>query len=262
MVPGDLQGVAGELMGQHFAAVVADGPLVAALVAAALAGLASVLSPCILPLVPAYLSYATGLTGADLSSGRRRNRVLAGSALFVAGFATVFISASVLAAKVALTLGHHTRLVQAVAGVLIVALGLALLGWIPGLQRHWGMRHLPTAGLAGAPVIGAVFALSWTPCVGPTLGAVLTLAAVQGSMTRAVLLAVAYCVGLGVPFVAIGLGLGRLLGAITWVRRHGAWVTRLGGALLVVIGLSLTSGLWTAFVRWLLTTVGVGTALL
>jgi cytochrome c-type biogenesis protein len=145
---------------------------------------------------------------------------------------------------------------------LIIGFGLTALGLVPGFQRQWGMRPLPAAGLAGAPVFGAVFALSWTPCVGPTLASVLTLAAAEGSTLRAGILAVAYCVGLGLPFMAVGLGLGRLLGAITWVRRHGVWVTRLGGAMLVLVGLALASGVWAGFTRWLVATTGVGRAVL
>lgn len=239
-------------------AVVADGPLVTAAAVSALAGLASILSPCILPLVSAYLSYVSGLTGAELSSGRRRGRVLAGTSLFMSGFAAVFIAMSVLAAQVALFFRDNTGTIQRVAGVLIVVLGLALLDVLPGVRQHRGLRHVPSAGLVGAPLFGAAFALSWTPCVGPALGTVLALAAAGGSTGRAVLLATAYCAGFGLPFLGLGLGLRRLLGTATWVRAHGIWVTRFGGAMFVVVGLALASGLWVGFTRWLLTTVGVG----
>jgi cytochrome c-type biogenesis protein len=184
-------------MGTAFAAIAQSGPLVLAIGVAALAGLASFLSPCVLPLVPGYLSYVTGLAGADLADGRRRGRVLAGVALFITGFSVVFITGAVLAAQIALALYRHGRLVQVVVGGAIVLLGLAFLGLVPGLQREWRIHRLPAAGLYAAPVFGAVFALSWVPCVGPTLGAVLGLAAVGGSPPRAVTLAVAYCLGLG-----------------------------------------------------------------
>ncbi len=245
-------------MGATFAGIAESGPLVAALGVSFLAGLASFLSPCVLPLVPGYLSYVTGLAGADLDAGHRRGRVLAGTALFVVGFATVFISASVLVAGVARSLLVNYRTVEVVGGLLVIVLGVAYLGWVPGLQRELRIHRLPSAGLVGAPVFGAVFALSWVPCATPTLGAVLTLATVSGSMPRAVVLAVAYCAGLGVPFVAFGLGFHRLLGVFRAVRRNSRWVTRAGGALLILVGVALVSGFWGDFVGWLRATVGVG----
>jgi cytochrome c-type biogenesis protein len=245
-------------MGDRFAGVASSGPLALAVLVAAVAGLVSFLSPCVLPLVPGYLSYVTGLAGADLDDGGRRGRVLAGTALFVAGFAAVFVVGSVAAASVGRSLHGHDRLLSTVAGGLIILLGLAFLGAIPGLQREFRVHRLPAAGLVGAPVFGAVFALSWIPCVGPTLGAVLTLSAVGGSTGRAVVLAVAYCLGLGLPFVAFGLGFRRLLGLFRAVRRNSRWVTRIGGVLLVLVGLALVSGAWVSFVDWLRATVGVG----
>jgi cytochrome c-type biogenesis protein len=245
-------------MGTTFAGIASSGPLLLAIGVAAVAGLVSFLSPCVLPLVPGFLSYVTGLAGADLAEGGRRGRVLAGTLLFIAGFAAVFVLASVAFAQVGVALARHERVLEIVAGVLIAALGLAFLGVIPGLEREWRIRRLPAAGMLGAPVFGAVFALSWIPCVGPTLGAVLTLAAVGGSTGRAVVLAVAYCLGLGLPFVAFGLGFRRLLGVFRAVRRNSRWVTRIGGVLLVLVGLALVSGAWVSFVDWLRATVGVG----
>jgi cytochrome c-type biogenesis protein len=148
--------------------------------------------------------------------------------------------------------------VEIVVGVVILVLGAAFAGLIPGLQREWRIRRLPSAGLIGAPVFGAVFALSWTPCLGPTLSVVLGLATVAGSTGRAVVLAVAYCVGLGLPFVAFGLGFRRLLGVFRAVRRNSAWVTRVGGALLIIVGVALITGGWLDFVNWLRATVGAG----
>jgi cytochrome c-type biogenesis protein len=248
-------------MGASFARVAESGPLLLAVAVSALAGLVSFLSPCVLPLVPGYLSYVTGLAGADLESGGRRGRVLAGTALFIAGFAAVFISLAVVAARAAEVLYVHRRIVETVGGLLIVALGAALLGWLPGLAREWRVHRLPAAGLLGAPVFGAVFAFSWVPCVGPTLGSVLVLATTSGSMPRAVLLASAYCLGLGLPFVAFGLGFRRVLRVVRAVRRNSRWVTRVGGALLMVVGLALVTGVWTEFVTWLQATVGSGEVL-
>ena len=258
-------------MGESFADAARGGPLLLAVGAAALAGLVSFLSPCVLPLVPGYLSYVTGLAGADLNAAlggepnrgdaekrRFRGRMLAGTALFIAGFSAVFITTSVVLAQVGRTLLTHDRTIQAVVGALIIVLGLAFLGLIPGLQREVRLRRLPEAGLLGAPVFGAAFALSWAPCVSPTLGAVLGLSSVSGQSGRAVLLAVAYCLGLGLPFIVFGLGFRRLLGVFAAVRRNSRWVTRVGGALLIAVGLALVTGGWADFVIWLQTTFGVG----
>jgi cytochrome c-type biogenesis protein len=272
-------------MGETFAELARGGPLLLAVGAAALAGLVSFLSPCVLPLVPGYLSYVTGLAGADLegrtASERKRpllsdsvvqealpnarprvlsvkGRVLAGTLLFIAGFTVVFVLTAILVAGVGTALFTHRRALQVGVGVLVILLGLAFLGVLPGTRREFRIHRLPNAGLLGAPVFGAVFALSWVPCVGPTLGAVLGMATVSGQSDRAATLAVAYCLGLGLPFVAFGLGFERLLGLFRAVRRNSRWVTRAGGALLILIGLALVTGGWQDFVIWLQTTVGVG----
>jgi cytochrome c-type biogenesis protein len=165
---------------------------------------------------------------------------------------------SVLLAGAGRALLRHERVVEVVVGSLIIVLGAAFVGLIPGLQREWRIHRLPAAGLVGAPVFGAVFALSWSPCLGPTLGVVLGLATVGGSTGRAVTLALAYCLGLGLPFIAFGLGFRRLLGVFRAVRRNSVWVTRIGGALLIVVGIALVTGGWVDFVNWLRATVGVG----
>ncbi|MGN9811218.1 cytochrome c biogenesis CcdA family protein [Micromonospora sp. BQ11] len=284
-------------MGETFGTLAQSGPLLLAIGAAALAGLVSFLSPCVLPLMPGYLSYVTGLAGADLEGRSERKgppltppveegpllntggggadvavrerttraeaaavkgRVLAGTLLFIAGFTVVFTATAILFSSVGRVFVQHERTVEIVVGALIVVLGLSYLGVVPGMQREFRIHRLPAAGLLGAPVLGAVFALSWVPCVGPTLGAVLGLAATSGQTDRAVVLAVAYCLGLGIPFVVFGLGFQRLLGVFRAVRRNSRWVTRVGGALLILIGLALVTGGWTNIVIWLQTTVGVG----
>jgi cytochrome c-type biogenesis protein len=246
-------------MGETFRELANGGPLALAIGAAALAGLVSFLSPCILPLVPGYLSYVTGLSGAELDAGTERiRRVLAGTTLFIAGFTVVFTLTAVLVTSATGTLLGNRRPLEIVGGALIIVLGLAFLGLIPGMQREFRIHKLPNAGLIGAPVFGAVFALSWVPCVGPTLGAVLTMASVSGKTDRAVVLAVAYCLGLGLPFIAFGLGFRRLLGVFKAIRRNSRWVTRAGGALLILVGLALVTGGWQSFLIWLQTTVGVG----
>ena len=266
-----------------FVATVTDGPLLFALPVAAAAGLVSFLSPCVLPLVPGYLSYVTGLTGADLSgraepqgaepqvaesqprppqasdergqgallvaaepatAAAPRGRVLAGSVLFVLGFSAVFVSEGALFGGLGASLLVHRDIVDRVLGALTVLLGLSFLGLVPGLQREVRFHRLPAAGLAGAPLLGVLFGVGWTPCIGPTLGAVQTLAYTQASAGRGAILTAAYCLGLGVPFVLTGLAFRRALGAFAVVKRHYALVMRIGGGLLVVVGLLLVSGLW------------------
>jgi cytochrome c-type biogenesis protein len=247
-----------------FAGIATNGPILVAIGVAALAGLVSFLSPCVLPLVPGYLSYMTGLAGADLDdalnrpTNRARGRIIIGAGGFIAGFTVVFTLTGVLVARVGRALLGNARMVELVAGLLIIGLGLAFLGLIPGLQREFRLHRLPAAGLASAPVLGGVFALSWVPCLSPTLGAVLTLALVDGSSTRAVTLTVAYCLGLGLPFLIFGLGFRKLIGVHRMIRRNNQWVTRVGGALLILIGLALATGVWSAFLIWLKTSIGPG----
>jgi cytochrome c-type biogenesis protein len=144
-----------------------------------------------------------------------------------------------------------------VVGLLVIVFGLAFLGLVPGMQRELRIHRLPAAGLVGAPVLGAVFAFSWAPCIGPTLGAVQGLAATAGRTDRAAVLAVAYCLGLGIPFVVFGLLFRRLLGVFRVVRRNSRWVTRIGGALLIAMGLTMVAGGWNDLTIWLLTTFDV-----
>ena len=228
-----------------FAGTVTDGPLLVALPVAALAGLVSFLSPCVLPLVPGYLSFVTGLTGADLAEQQeRKGRVVLGATLFVLGFSLVFVSEGALFGSFGGSLQAHQTAIDRVLGTVTVLLGLAFVGLIPGMQREVRIHALPRAGLVGAPLLGILFGVGWTPCIGPTLGAVLTLAYDQGTAGRGALLTVGYCLGLGIPFLLVAVGFRRSLSAMSAVKRHYALVTRLGGGLLVVIGLLLVSGLW------------------
>jgi cytochrome c-type biogenesis protein len=249
-------------VGDTFGGIVNSGPLVIAVLVAALAGLVSFLSPCILPLVPGYLSYVTGLAGADLDDALHRptnvarGRVIVGTSGFIAGFTVVFTLLGIFAASVGRVLYTYERVLEVVAGLVIIGLGLAFLGFIPGLQREWRIHKLPAAGMASAPILGAVFALSWVPCIGPTLGAVLTLAVVEGSVGRAATLTVAYCLGLGLPFLVFGLGFRKLIGLFKAVRRNSQWVTRIGGVMLIVVGLALATGVWGGLVNWLKAAIG------
>ena len=222
---------------------VTSGSLVAAAPLAALAGLVSFLSPCVLPLVPGYLSYVTGMTGADLAE-QRRGRLLSGVLLFVAGFSVVFVSYGVAFGGLGRWLLEYQDQITRVLGIVTIVFGLAFMGLIPGLQRTMKSGRLPSAGLAGAPLLGALFALGWTPCIGPTLGAVQSLAISEASATRGALLSLAYCAGLAVPFVVTAVAYRRALGAFGAVKRHYPLVMRIGGGMLVLIGVLLVSGLW------------------
>ncbi len=222
---------------------VVNGSLVAAAPLAALAGLVSFASPCVLPLVPGYLSYVTGMTGADLAD-QRRGRLLAGVLLFVAGFSLVFVSYGVLFGGLGRWLLEYQDTITRVLGVVVILFGLAFMGFVPGLQRTVKSARLPAAGLAGAPLLGVLFGLGWTPCIGPTLGAVQSLAVTEASAGRGALLSLAYCAGLGLPFVAAAVAYRRALGAFGAVKRHYPLVMRIGGGMLVLIGVLLVTGLW------------------
>jgi cytochrome c-type biogenesis protein len=232
--------------------VVTSGAIWAAVPIAFAAGVVAFLSPCVLPLAPGYVSYITGLTGAELADPRgRRGQVLAGSLLFVLGFSVVFVSYGVLFGGAGALLLEYADVINRVLGVVVIAMGLAFLGVIPGLQREFRMHRVPTWGVAGAPLLGLLFGLGWTPCIGPTLTAVQTLAFTEASAARGAFLSFVYCLGLGLPFVLLALAFSRMAGAIGWVRRHYVWVMRIGGGMLIIVGLLLVSGLWTDLTVWL-----------
>ncbi|MEW9527698.1 cytochrome c biogenesis CcdA family protein [Microbispora sp. NPDC049125] len=220
-------------------ATVAGGSLLLALPIALLAGLVSFVSPCVLPLVPGYLSYVTGMSGDP-----RRGRMVLGSALFVLGFAVVFVLGGALFGSMGSALRGNADVITRVLGAVTVVLGLGFLGLIPGLQRDFRIHRLPAAGLAGAPLLGIVFGLGWTPCIGPTLAVVLTLSVDQGSAARGAVLAFAYALGLGLPFVLAGLAYRKALHTFKAVRRRTVLITRVGGVMLVAVGLLLVTGLW------------------
>lgn len=234
-------------IGEAFRETVFGGSMVLALPVAALAGLVSFFSPCVVPLLPGYLSYATGLSGADLVNARRGRMVL-GSGLFVLGFTFVFVALGTASGALGDVLWEYMRPITMVLGVVTIVVGLAFLGAFPWLQRDIRVHKVPAVGLAAAPLLGVLFGLGWTPCIGPTLSAVQTLALTEGTAARGAVLSVAYSLGLGIPFVLAAIAYRRMLGAVSWVRRHQAWIVRAGGVMLVVVGLLLVSGLWDQWV--------------
>jgi cytochrome c-type biogenesis protein len=230
---------------------VLSGALLLALPVAVLGGLVSFFSPCVLPLVPGYLSYVTGVSGTDLAQAKR-GRMLLGAGLFVLGFTAVFVSGGALFGGFGATLQTHKEVISRVLGALTIVLGLAFMGALGALSRFTSrelrIHRRPAVGLAGAPMLGVLFGIGWTPCIGPTLAAVQTLAFNQASAGRGALLTVAYCLGLGVPFVVAAIAFRRTLGAFGWVKRHYAWVMRVGGGMLVVVGVLLVTGIWDRIV--------------
>ncbi len=233
--------------------LVSGGALWIALPIAFAAGVVAFLSPCVLPLAPGYLSYMTGLTGAELAEGTtgRRWQVLAGSCLFVLGFSIVFVSYGVLFGGAGALLLEYSDVINRVLGVLVIIMGLGFLGLIPGLQREWRMHRAPTWGVAGAPVLGILFGIGWSPCIGPTLTVVQSLAFTEASAVRGAVLSLAYCFGLGLPFILLALAFSRMAGAIRWIREHYVWVMRIGGGMLVAVGILLVTGVWSDVTVWL-----------
>ncbi len=230
-------------IGSWFQGTVLSGSLLLALPVAAVAGLVSFFSPCVVPLLPGYLSYATGLSGADLEHARRGRMVL-GSFLFVLGFSFVFVALGTLSGALGSWLFAYTRQISIALGALTILVGIAFLGLVPWLQRDVRVHKVPAVGLAAAPLLGVLFGLGWTPCIGPTLSAVQTLAFHEGTAARGALLSLAYSLGLGIPFIVAGLAFRRMLGAVRWVRSHQVWVTRVGGLMLVTVGVLLVTGAW------------------
>jgi cytochrome c-type biogenesis protein len=234
---------------------VLSGSLVAAIPVALLAGLVSFFSPCVVPLLPGYLSYATGLSGVDLEEARRGRMVL-GSFLFVLGFTFVFVALGTLSGALGEWLFRYSREITVVLGFVTIVVGLAFIGLVPWLQRDLRVHRVPAVGLAAAPMLGVLFGLGWTPCIGPTLSAVQTLAFHEGTAWKGAVLSIFYSLGLGIPFVLAGLGYRRMLGTVGWVRRHQVWVTRAGGVMLVLVGLLLVTGLWDQWVGDLRSWIG------
>ncbi|GAA4066371.1 cytochrome c biogenesis CcdA family protein [Streptomyces shaanxiensis] len=228
---------------------VLSGALLLALPIAMLGGLVSFFSPCVLPLVPGYLSYVTGVAGTDLAEARR-GRMVMGASLFVLGFTAVFVSTGALFGYFGNSLQEHKDVLSKVLGVLMIAMGVFFMGLMPWLtQREFRFHKRPAAGLVGAPVLGALFGIGWAPCIGPTLTSVIALSYNEASAGRGAILTVAYCLGLGVPFVLAAVAFRKALGAFAWVKRHYVWVMRIGGTMMIVTGVLLLTGAWDRIVQ-------------
>jgi cytochrome c-type biogenesis protein len=248
-----------------FAHLAAAGPLLVALAACLVAGLVSFASPCVVPLVPGYLSYLAAVVGVDEAQPTgtgtatvqappaARWRVAGSALLFVAGFTTVFVLGTVVVLGMATTLITNQLLLQRIGGVLTIVMGLVFVGLIPALQRQarFSPRQLTT--VAGAPLLGAVFGLGWTPCLGPTLTGVITVASATdgASVARGIVLVIAYCLGLGIPFVLLAFGSAKAVAGLGWLRKHTRAIQIFGGALLIAVGAALVTGVWNDFVSWL-----------
>ncbi|APE37383.1 cytochrome C biogenesis protein ResC [Nocardia mangyaensis] len=252
-------------VGDSFQQTAASGPLLLALGACLLAGLVSFASPCVVPLVPGYLSYLAGLVGAEappataaqagtLTLQRRsaKLRVAGAAGLFVAGFTVVFVLATATVFGLIQTLNVNRELLQRVGGVVTILMGLVFIGLVPALQRDTRMEPRRITSIAGAPLLGGVFALGWTPCLGPTLSGVMAVSAGTEGTTaaRGVVLIVAYCLGLGLPFVVLAFGSAGALRGVGWLRRNSRTIQVIGGIMLVAVGIALVTGAWDQFVSW------------
>ncbi len=228
--------------------LVGSGQFLLGVPLAVAAGAVSFASPCVLPLVPGYLGY---LGGADATRERRDGRLALGAALFVLGFTVVYVLTAIVFGAAGFFLVQQQEMLTRVAGAVVILLGLVFVGGIGPLQRIAKPAWRPRVGLVGAPLLGVLFAIGWTPCVGPTLGVIQTMALTSGSTPLAALLAVAYSLGLGVPFVLLALGFGWATAATAFLRRHIRAINLIGGGLLVVVGVLMVSGLWSAAITWL-----------
>jgi cytochrome c-type biogenesis protein len=219
--------------------IVADGGLWLAVPIALAAGLLSFLSPCVLPLVPGYLGYVSGVAG---GAEKTRSRVIAGALLFILGFSVVFVTINFLGATTARFFLEYGDLLQRIGGVVVILLGLVFIGQVTFLQRTIKPSWQPRTGLVGAPLLGVVFAIGWTPCIGPTIATVFLMSGFDPA--RAVLLALFYCVGLGIPFLLVAIGVGWVGTSLRWVKNHIRVVNILGGVLLIAVGVLLVTGVW------------------
>jgi cytochrome c-type biogenesis protein len=263
-----------------FTEIAAAGPVLLAVGVSIAAGFVSFASPCVVPLVPGYLSYLAAVVGVEEQPERstRRNvrfgeevreeaaktyvstnartarlRVTGAALLFVAGFTAVFLLGTVAVLGMTTALITNQLLLQRIGGVLTIVMGLVFVGFIPLLQREARFTPRQVSTLGGAPLLGAVFGLGWTPCLGPTLTGVIAVASATdgASVARGVALVIAYCLGLGIPFVLLAFGSARAVQGLGWLRQHTRAIQIFGGVLLILVGIALVTGLWGEFVGWL-----------
>lgn len=249
-------------IGATFADMAAAGPIFLALLAAAAAGLVSFASPCVVPLVPGYMSYLTGLVGGeveyDLDKGtavvtkKKQGSVVAAAGLFILGFTVVFVLATVSVFGMISMLQLNADLLMRVGGVITILMGIVFMGYVPALQRDTRMNPKKWTSWIGAPLLGGVFALGWTPCLGPTLAAILSVSAGTEGMTavRGTILVVAYCIGLGLPFLLVAMGSVKAANSIEFLRKHSRTIQIIGGVAMIIVGVLLLSGAWNYFIGW------------
>jgi cytochrome c-type biogenesis protein len=242
--------------------LMSTGPLALAVCVSVLAGFVSFASPCVVPLVPGYLSYLaavvgveerdTAADGAKTAVRAARLRVAGAALLFVAGFTVVFVLGTVAVLGLTTTLIANQLLLQRIGGAVTILMGLVFIGFVPVFQREVRFTPRLLSTIGGAPLLGAVFALGWTPCLGPTLTAVIAVASASdgASVTRGAVLVIAYCLGLGIPFVLLAFGSAWAVRGLGWLRRHTRTIQILGGVLLILVGIALVTGLWNEFISW------------
>ncbi|GAB2556752.1 cytochrome c biogenesis protein CcdA [Leucobacter ruminantium] len=236
--------------------LVGDGQLLVASLISIAAGLLSFLSPCVLPLVPGYLAYVGSTATSAPGDRAARSRVVLGALLFVAGFTAVLVAFLAAAGTVGVWLLEWESVITRVMGVFVILMGLVFIGLFSRMQTTRKLRLKPRFGLVGAPLLGAVFAIGWTPCMGPTLTVIMGLSLQQGSVGRSVVLALCYCLGLGLPFVVAAFGFGWMTRTMTFFKRHIRAVNLIGGVLLILIGLLMVTGLWSRMMYALQAVIG------
>ena len=236
--------------------IVADGQLLVASLIALAAGLVSFLSPCVLPLVPGYLAYVGANANSANNDKPARRRLVVGSLLFVAGFTSVLVALMAAAGSIGIWLIEWESVITRVMGVVVILMGIVFIGFFSKMQMTKKLRVKPRVGLLGAPLLGIVFAIGWTPCLGPTLATIMSLSLQQGSVSRSVVLALAYSLGLGIPFVLAAIGFGWMTRTMTFFKRHIRVVNLIGGGLLILIGLLMVTGLWSQMMFGLQAVIG------
>ena len=242
-----------------FADLVADGPLLLGLLAAAVAGLVSFASPCVIPLVPGYISYLTGVVGGEMTLDEdgprvsRKHWAVAGAALlFIIGFTVVFLLATVTVFGAVSAIALNAQTLTRIGGVVTILMGLVFMGAVPALQKDTRFQPKKWTTIVGAPLLGGIFALGWTPCLGPTLAAIISVSVGTEGFTaaRGVLLVIAYCIGLGLPFLLVAFGSAKAVRSIDVLRRHSRAIQIAGGVAMIVVGIMLLTGAWDVFIGW------------